>query len=269
MERRVTEGIVKDDWALVLGGSSGLGFACTKRLVSDGYRVFVVFREAREAARLAEERLSSLGPNVRSFNADATSEKGIQQSVQMLGAALNGDKVAVLLHSIACGSVRSLRTSQDAAQRDLALTPADLGLTVNAMGLSLYAWIHELQGRQWFAPDTRIIALTSEGARRTFAGYAAVSTAKAALEAVVRSIAVELGGTGLRANAIQAGVTDTASLRRLPNSDRLLANALARNPLGRLTLAQDVGDVVSLLCRPEAAFINGAVIPVDGGEHLC
>jgi enoyl-[acyl-carrier protein] reductase I len=137
------------------------------------------------------------------------------------------------------------------------------------MGLSLYSWVYELQRRQWFAEDTRIIALTSEGARRTFAGYGAVSAAKATLEAVVRSIAVELGSAGIKANAVQAGVTDTRALRQLPNSERLLANALSRNPLGRLTLAEDIGNVVSLLCRPESAFINGAVIPVDGGERLC
>ncbi|MEN9578613.1 MAG: hypothetical protein RJA70_1622 [Pseudomonadota bacterium] len=265
----MSQGTVKDAWALVLGGSSGLGLACSKQLISDGYRVFVIFRESREGARQAEDRLCSLGPNVRSLNADAVSERGIVRCIEALDSALSGDKVAVLVHSIACGSTRSLRATQHSAGDRAALTPADLAETVSAMGLSLYSWVYELQRRQWFAEDTRIIALTSEGARRTFAGYGAVSAAKATLEAVVRSIAVELGSAGIKANAVQAGVTDTRALRQLPNSERLLANALSRNPLGRLTLAEDIGNVVSLLCRPESAFINGAVIPVDGGERLC
>jgi enoyl-[acyl-carrier protein] reductase I len=119
------------------------------------------------------------------------------------------------------------------------------------------------------AEDTRVIGLTSEGARRVWRGYSAVSAAKAGLEALVRGMAVELGPLGIRANLIQAGITDTRSLRHIPAQQLMRLGAEQRNPLGRLTEPTDVANAVSLLCRPEAAWINGATLAVDGGEHLC
>ncbi len=86
---------------------------------------------------------------------------------------------------------------------------------------------------------------------------------------MMRSIALEFAPHGIRANCIQAGVTDTRSLQMIPGSDEIKKITQNRNPFGRLTTPQDVANVVSLLCRPEAAWINGCVIPVDGGEHLC
>ena len=94
--------------------------------------------------------------------------------------------------------------------------------------------------------------------------YAAVSTAKVALEAIVRAMAVELAPYGLRSNIVQAGITDTPSLRMIPGSEELKASAIYRNPFGRLTTPEDVAKVISLLCTDKAAWINGALIPVDG-----
>ena len=67
-------------------------------------------------------------------------------------------------------------------------------------------------------------------------------------------------------NVVQPGVTDTPSLRMIPGSETLLQHAALRNPFGRTTRPEEVADVIYLLCRDEAAWINGALIPVDGGE---
>jgi len=99
-------------------------------------------------------------------------------------------------------------------------------------------------------------------------GYAAVAAAKVALESVSRSIAVEMAHLGIRSNIVQAGVTDTPSLRMIPGSEQLLNNARERNPQGRLTQAEDVANVVYLLSTEEASWITGTVIKVDGGESL-
>ncbi|MGB5263965.1 MAG: SDR family oxidoreductase, partial [Lutimonas sp.] len=95
-----------------------------------------------------------------------------------------------------------------------------------------------------------------------------VSAAKAALEAISRNIALEFAPFGLRSNCIQAGVTDTASFRMIPNSKAIKEYTLKRNPFKRLTTPEDVADAVYLLCKVEAAWINGAIIPVNGGEHI-
>lgn len=148
------------------------------------------------------------------------------------------------------------------------LEEEDMARTVHAMGTSLLSWTQELHTRGLFAPQACVLGLTSEGNTVAWKGYAAVSAAKAALEAVSRSIAVELAPYGIRSNIVQAGVTDTAALRLIPGSEHLLAQARLRNPSRRLTTPQDVAQVLYLLSRPEAAWINGEVIRVDGGEHI-
>jgi NAD(P)-dependent dehydrogenase (short-subunit alcohol dehydrogenase family) len=144
----------------------------------------------------------------------------------------------------------------------------DLQLTIHAMGTSLLAWVQDLHRRGLFAPDARVLGLTSEGNEVAWKGYAAVAAAKVALESVSRAIAVEMAPYGIRSNVIQAGVTDTPALRLIPGNAHLKAAARRRNPFGRLTTPEDVARVIHLLCLPEAAWINGEVIRVDGGEHV-
>ena len=112
------------------------------------------------------------------------------------------------------------------------------------------------------------LALTSEGNKKAWRNYGAVSAAKSSLESISRSIALELGPLGLRSNIIQAGVTNTPSLNMIPGSKILKTNALLKNPLNRMTTPEDVANAVYLLCLPEANWINGAIIPVDGGESI-
>jgi enoyl-[acyl-carrier protein] reductase I len=81
-------------------------------------------------------------------------------------------------------------------------------------------------------------------------------------------MALELAPRGLRTNIVQAGITDTPALRAIPGSDRMKAGARLRNPFKRLTTPEDVASAIFLLCLDEAAWINGDVIRVDGGEHV-
>lgn len=144
----------------------------------------------------------------------------------------------------------------------------DMARTIHAMGTSLLGWTQEVRSRGLFGSDARVLGLTSEGNEVAWKGYAAVSAAKTALEAVSRAIAVEMAHFGIRSNIIQAGVTDTAALRAIPGSDHLKAQARSRNPFGRLTTPEDVADVVYLLSLPEASWVNGALVRADGGERI-
>ena len=85
---------------------------------------------------------------------------------------------------------------------------------------------------------------------------------------MARAIAVELAPYGVRANVVQAGITDTPALRAIPGHAHLAAQARRRNPFGRLTTPRDVANVIFLLATDEAAWVNGALIRVDGGEHV-
>jgi NAD(P)-dependent dehydrogenase (short-subunit alcohol dehydrogenase family) len=148
------------------------------------------------------------------------------------------------------------------------LEEEDFARTIDSMGTSLLTWARALVERGAFAADARVIGLTSEGNTVAWKGYAAVAAAKVVLESVTRAMAVELAPYGIRSNIIQAGVTDTAALRAIPGHEHLAAHARLRNPFRRLTTPRDVANVICLLATDEAAWINGALIRVDGGEHV-
>ncbi len=144
----------------------------------------------------------------------------------------------------------------------------DFTHTIHAMGSSIVEWVQDIFQLGLFADDARVLSLTSEGNSIAWKGYAAVSAAKAVLESVTRSMAVEFAQFGIRVNVIQAGVTDTPALRMIPGSSRIKAQAKLRNPFGRLTTPDDVAKVICLLCTDEAAWINGTLLCADGGERI-
>jgi NAD(P)-dependent dehydrogenase (short-subunit alcohol dehydrogenase family) len=148
------------------------------------------------------------------------------------------------------------------------LNEEDFARTIFNMGTSLLGWVQELFNRKLFTADARVFGLTSEGNQVAWRGYAAVGAAKVALESLARSIAVEYAPYGIRCNVIQAGITETPALAAIPGSDHLKAQARMRNPYGRLTTPRDVANMIYLLSLDEAAWINGTVIRVDGGEHI-
>lgn len=144
----------------------------------------------------------------------------------------------------------------------------DFARTIHSMGTSIIDWVQAIHARGLFADDARVFGLTSEGNAVAWKGYAAVAAAKVALESVVRSIAVEFAPYGIRCNVLQPGVTHTPAQAAIPGDAHMRAHARMRNPFGRLTTPPDVANVVYLLCQPEAAWINGEVIRIDGGEHI-
>jgi len=164
-------------------------------------------------------------------------------------------------------SLSGLATPPEYSDRHF-LDADDFARTVHAMGTSLLDWTQDLLARGLFADDARVFGLTSEGNTVAWKGYAAVAAAKVALESVARSIAVELAPYGVRCNVVQAGVTETPALAAIPGSGHMKAQARARNPFGRLPTPRDVARVIYLLSLDEAAWVNGEVIRVDGGEHV-
>lgn len=164
-------------------------------------------------------------------------------------------------------ALASLATAAQYPQHAL-LEDDDFSQTIQAMGTGLLSWARAVLDAGLFAEDARVLGLTSEGNSIAWKGYAAVAAAKSALESVARAMAVELAPYGIRTNIVQAGVSDTAALRAIPGSRQMVAQARGRNPFRRLTTPRDVADAIYLLSRPEAAWINGEIIRVDGGEHI-
>ena len=263
----VTEFGQHNYWALILGGSKGLGLATAQKLARHGMSLCIVHRTRKADLPDAEREFSRIkaeGVQCLDFNVDATNAEKRTSVLKDLGRHMGEQgKVRALVHSIAKGNLKPML-----AQEQPTLQHDDFQLTIDAMAISLYDWTKALVVENMVAPDARIISFTSEGSTKAWKNYAAVSAAKAALEAISRSIALEMAPLGIRANCLMAGVTDTASLRMIPGYDTLLAHSEQRNPMARLTTPDDVANVAYLLCKDEAAWINGTVIPVNGGEHL-
>jgi enoyl-[acyl-carrier protein] reductase III len=257
----------KNYWALILGGSAGLGLASAKKLAAHGCNIIIVYRSSRADVPVIEqefETIKAMGVDLISFNKDAMSVEKRESITQDIQAKLGEQgKIRVMLHSIAKGNLKPMIAAEGAA-----LQNDDFHLTLEAMAISLYDWTKLFFEKKLFAADARIISFTSEGNRKAFKTYAAVSAAKAALEAITRNIALEFAPYGIKANCIQAGVTDTFSFRMIPGHEVLEEAALRRNPFKKLTTPEDVANVVYLLSKDEAAWINGTTIIADGGEHI-
>lgn len=257
----------KNYWALILGGSSGLGLATAKKLAEHGMNICVIHRNSRtqEVEINAEfDKIKAENVQFKSFNVDAFKSEKRDQIISELKVIFGTQgKIRTLVHSVAKGNLKPMISDETPT-----LKTDDFNLTINAMAISLYDWTKAVFEAQLFADDTRIISFTSEGNTKAWKNYAAVSAAKVTLEAITRNIALEFAPFGIRANCIQAGVTDTASLRMIPGSDKIKEHSLKRNPFNRLTRPEDVANSVYLLSKDEASWINGCVIPVDGGEHI-
>ena len=257
----------KNYWAIILGGSSGLGLATAKKLAKHGLHICIVHRNRKSELEEITKHFESIkneGVEFVSFNEDAFKEKKREEIIGALKDKLGiKGKIRTLVHSVAKGNLKPMITDTKPALRN-----DDFHLTIDAMAISLYDWSKALFDHQLFAKDTRIISFTSEGNKKAWRNYAAVSAAKVTLEAITRNIALEFAEYGIRANCIQAGVTDTNSLRAIPGSEQIIEHSLKRNPFKKLTLPEDVANAVYLLCKDEAAWINGCVIPVDCGEHI-
>lgn len=267
-----------------------MGLASAHKLASEGMNLAILHRDRRATTRTFVEedvaRMQQYGISVFYQNKDGISPDSIQPFLEDLKQEMKeGESVRLLLHSMSRGSLRLMVEPPEAtsipegmfssveqdrnerlSQSGAILTRQDYLLTMEAMALSLFDWVKALHEMKLFAADARILGLTSEGNQKAWHNYAAVSAAKASLEAISRSIALEFAPFGIRSNILQPGVTDTPSLRMIPGQETLKAQATFKNPFRRLTTPQDVANAVYLMCRDEAAWINGAIIPVDGGE---
>ena len=256
----------KDYWALVLGGSSGLGFASAKKLAAHGMNILIVHRDRKNDLPEIKESFSQIrdmGVQIHTFNVDATRrEKREELALEIKELLGEKGRIRTMLHSISKGNLKSMLGEEPTLRND------DFQQTLDAMAISLYDWTKVIFNAGLFAKDGRILSFTSEGNTKAWKDYAAVSAAKVALEAITRSIALEFAPEGIRANCIQAGVTVTRSLEMIPEYETLRVHALKRNPFKRLTTPADVGNAVYLLSKDEASWITGTVIPVNGGEHL-
>ncbi len=233
----------------VTGGSRGIGRAIALRFARAGARQVAIgyLRNDRAAEETAEE-LRAAGAEPVLVRGNVTSERVLDE-VAALGP------LDVLVHNAATGVIRPALETEDKHW--------DWTMNANARAL--------LQLARVAAPrmpaGSAIVAISSLGAQRVLENYVLVGTSKAALESIVRYLAVELAPRGIRVNAVSGGVVETDALAHFPNKDEMLA-AGAANPVGRLVEPDDIAGAVAFLCSPDAEMVRGQTLIVDGGFSL-
>lgn len=252
-------------WVVILGSSSGFGAAAARAYAAAGHPIFGVHLDRRGAMPQVEALITSLraeGVPVVFYNGNAADDEARAEALAQLDAAREGAPVGVLLHSLAFGTLRPYIAESGA------LTRKQLDMTLDVMANSLVYWTQDLVSRGMLGEGGRIFAMTSSGSLAMWPSYGAVSAAKCALESHIRQLAVELAPRGITANAIMAGVTQTAALEKIPGAEDIVRKALARNPSGRLTTVEDVAGCLLALSGPGTGWLTGNVLRVDGGEAI-
>ncbi|MBU1098477.1 MAG: 3-oxoacyl-ACP reductase [Ignavibacteriae bacterium HGW-Ignavibacteriae-2] len=257
-------------WALILGASSGFGGAAAVALAKAGYDIFGIHLDRQVTMPQVNtiiKKIQGTGHQAVFYNinaADAIKRNDILDEIKERFTTKEHPFVNVLIHSLAFGTLKPYISKNP----NDCITQAQMQMTLDVMAHALVYWTQGLVQRDLLADKARIFALTSAGSQTVISSYGAVSAAKAALESHIRQLAVELGSMGVTANAIMAGVTDTPAVRKIPGNEQMLAAAKAKNPAGRLTNPEDVAKAIVMLCQPEADWISGNVIGVDGAEYI-
>ncbi len=257
----------ENKWALILGASSGFGAAASLGLARNGFNIVGVHLDRRSTAANAEriaDEIRSFGRGGRFFNVNAADPERRAEVVQTCRQTMESSSFSVVLHSLAFGTLKPYVAPDPSGS----IKPADMNMTLDVMAHSLVYWVQDLLQASLLKKGAGVFAMTSAGGHRVWPTYGAVSAAKAALEAHVRQLAVELAPLGISVNALQAGVTDTPAARRIPGSDQMLARAMGSNPGKRLTTPEDVAAVLIAFAMCTSAWTTGNVIRVDGGEDL-
>jgi NAD(P)-dependent dehydrogenase (short-subunit alcohol dehydrogenase family) len=259
-----------EEWVVILGASSGFGGATAVELAKHGYHIFGIHLD-RQATMPNVERIvkeiKHAGVRAEFYNinaADAIKRNEVLDEIKERFAEDSNSTVKALVHSLAFGTLKPYITKKP----EDAITQAQMEMTIDVMANSLVYWTQGIIFRNLMKQGGRIFAMTSSGAHSQIPDYGAVSAAKAALEAHIRQLAMELGQRGITANSIMAGVTDTPALRKIPWAMTMLEVARSKNPAGRLTTPEDVAGAIAVLCDAKAGFISGNVIGVDGGEDI-
>lgn len=255
-------------WCLVLGASSGFGAAASIAFARAGLDVAGVHLDRRATLPNAEavtKAVEACGRRARFFNRNAANAKQRAEVVEELeGLMAEGPKIRVLLHSLAFGTLKPLVAREKAD----AVTPAQMAMTLDVMATSLVDWTEALVAADLLEREGRVFAMTSEGGRRAIPSYGPVGVAKAAIEAVIRQLTLELAPLAITANAICAGVTETPAVAKIPGREEMVEASRRRNPRGRLTTPEDVASVLVALSDRGCGWVTGNVIRVDGGEGV-
>jgi NAD(P)-dependent dehydrogenase (short-subunit alcohol dehydrogenase family) len=235
---------------LITGGTSGIGLATARRFLDEGSRVFV--------AGIGEDELAGALADLGTVDGMAADVSGEREADAIVGAAVGAlGRIDVLINNAGIATKAAfLDTSTDEWDRTLAVNLRGMFLIARAVAGLMVA-------------DRRggaIVNMASTNALGGEENFAAYNASKGGVLQLTRTMAVELGGRGVRVNCVCPGFIDTPLNRALADEQEFVEYERTRIPLGRRGLAEEVAAAYAFLASDEASFVHGSALVVDGGQ---
>jgi NAD(P)-dependent dehydrogenase (short-subunit alcohol dehydrogenase family) len=239
--------------AIVTGGSSGLGYAITKKFTENNIYTFVIGRDQAKLEKACEE----FGSNCQSIVFDVTKLDGIASLVNDIMDRKG--KIDILVNNAGINMKKALTTVTDDEFQKI------LSTNVNSV-FSLTREVSKIMIQQ---KSGSIINISSMAAQYGIPLVIAYTASKTAVEGMTRAMAVELSPLGIRVNCIAPGfILTKMSSAALDSDPERKAKVLGRTPMGKLGAPQDVANAAYFLATEQSAFITGTILPVDGGNSI-
>ena len=244
-----------EKYILVTGGTRGIGKAIALSQAAKGTTLFLNYLRDDASALKVKSAAEKKGSKVILLPANVGDPEGVSslfESIKKTASHLDA-----VIHSAALGVFKPVH--------QLRVKDWDISLDVNAKAFLLLSQAALLLMKK---NGGNLLAISSLGSRRFTPEYGAIGISKAALENLVRYLAVELAPHKIRVNAVSGGLVDTDSLRMFPHFETLKKEYLSRTPGGRLGKAEDIADIVTFLLSPQSGWIYGQTLIADGGYSL-
>jgi enoyl-[acyl-carrier protein] reductase III len=241
---------------LITGGTKGIGLAVAKAFSSRGTTVVLNYFSDDAAAQKAKGEVEARGAACHLVKADAGTIEGCQ-------------KIADVCSEVTKHIDQVVHCAVDAyATTALGADPQRFTRAVNTNGISLLYLVQSI--RPLLARGSTIFFLTSRGGRVVVPNYAAIGLGKALSESLVRYLAVELAPLGIRINCVAPSIVETDAVKTLfgDKSAELVKHSAETNPSGRGVQDDDYTGLIKFLASPQAEFITGQVVFVNGGSNL-
>ena len=240
--------------AFISGGTKGIGRSIAEKLAQQGAHVVVNYFRSRSSANETVEKIKSYG--VESYAHRANMGNHDQLPGIFEGIKERFGKLDILISNAALGLYTNMMDIDDKAW--------DLSMHTNAR-----AFLNSVQLASSIMPDhSRIVTLSSLGSIRYIPGYASIGVSKAAIENIVKYMAIELAERHITVNCVSGGFVDTNALKVFPNYKEMLEEVRERTPFKRVGKPEEIADVVVFLAGPKATWITGQTVIVDGGYSL-
>jgi len=239
--------------AIVTGASKGIGGSLAKRLAADGFRLIVNYASSAAEARKVVADIEASGGVASAVAADVADPAGVRALFDVAEARYG--PVDVLVNNAGILKVSPLAdVSDEDYERQVAIN-----LSGTFYGLR--------EGARRLRDGGRIISISTSILGTNLPGHGVYAATKAAVEAMTRILAKELGPRGITVNAVAPGSVDT-ELFRSERSEEMIRDLTAGIPLGRLGKPNDIAGVVSFLAGPDGGWVNGQIIPRERRADL-